>query len=160
MARLVVPVVSDADQTRRPDRSGADAQEQVVAARLQLARPENLDLQVVTLGDADRLLRQGVRRELVRWCVLPFAGAVGRLAVLLGRDDLVLPSGAEAHEHDLIDLPPFRCGSSLPRAALEGAHDATFDDRLQAIQAQRLATQDGHSLVAPGPRRADELVMS
>ena len=113
----------------------------------------------MALGDAGRLLSQSIGRQLVGRRVLPLARAVGRLAVLLRGDDLVLAAAAEAGQAELIDLTALGRGTGLPRATLEGAHDAAFDDAFEAVHAERLGAQDRHPLVAPRPRRADQLVV-
>src|SRR4029077_887849 len=81
------------------------------------------------------------------------------LAVLLRRHDLVLATGAIAREQDLVDLATLRRRAGLPGAPLERAHHATLDHALEAFHAERLGAQDGHALVAPGARSADQLVV-
>ena len=71
------------------------------------------------LSDALRFLRQGIGRQLVRWCVLPFTGPVGRFTVLLRRDHLVLATEAEPGQHELVDLAALRLRPGLPRASAE-----------------------------------------
>ncbi len=159
-AVLPVAAMAQADQTRWQRRARGNSQQKVVTAGPQLGRPENLDLHVVALGDLRRLLRQGLRRELVRGRVLPFASAVGRLPVLLRGDDLVLAPDPEAGQDELFDLPPLRLRAGLPRAPFEGAHDAAFDDGLQRVHAQwRLRAHQADPLVSVRARSADELVV-
>ena len=152
-------MVPDADEPRWLGRAGPDAQQQVVAPGLQLGRPQDLDLEVVTLSDLCRLLGQGVGGELVGRRVLPLTRAVGSLAVFLCGHHLALASAAKADERHLVDLAPLGSGPGLPRAALERAHHAALDHRLEAVHAQGLAAKDGHALVAPSPGGAHELVM-
>ena len=112
-AGVVVAVMADTDQPRRPRRSRADTEEQVVAAVLQLRGAEDLELEVVALGDPHRLLRERVGRELVRRRVLPLPASVGRLAVLLRGHDLGLAPGAVAGEQQLVDLASLGGGARL-----------------------------------------------
>src|SRR6266508_816053 len=130
----MVAVVSDADQPWRLGRAGADSEQQVVAAGLQLARPEDFDLEVVPLRDASRLLGECVRCQLVRGRVLPLTRPVGRLAVFLGGDHLPLAPRAKSRKHQLVDLAPLGRLAGLPRPALESAEDAALDDGLEAVR--------------------------
>ena len=152
-------MVTEADQAWGAGRAGAHAEQQVVTARLKLRRPEDLELEVVALRDARRFLRERVRRQLVGRGVLPLSRAVGRLAVLLRRDDLGLAPDAETGEDQLVDLAALGRWPGLAGAPLEGAHDGALDDSFERVHAERLDPHDGEPLVAPGARGADELVV-
>ena len=112
------------------------------------------------LPDPRRLLRQCLWGQLVGRRVLPFARSVGRLAVLLRRDDLTLASDPEAGQHELFDLTSFRLRPRLSRAPFELAHHAAFDHGFQGVHAQgRLGTDQPDALVAVRSRGADQLMV-
>src|ERR1700674_1291391 len=71
-----------------------------------------------------RLLRQRVWGQLVGRRVLPFTGAVGRLAVLLRGDHLMLAANPKAGQHELFDLPALGLCPGWRRARLKVPHAA------------------------------------
>src|SRR5712672_4682262 len=108
------------------------------------------------LRDALRFLREGIRRQLVGWGVLPLARTVGRLAVFLCGDHLALAADAETGQHELFDLSALGLRARLPRAALEGAHDAALDHSLQRIHRERrFRAHQADALVTVGARGPD-----
>ena len=143
--------MTQADQPWRPGRARRNTEEQVVASGSQLGRPKHLDLEPVPLRDPRRLLGKRFRCQLVRRRVLPFTRPVGGLTVLLCGDDLVLAAEPKAGQDELFDFPPLRLRAGLPRASLESAHDAAFDDGFQGVHGQgRVGTDKTDALVAVG----------
>src|SRR5438093_12794127 len=120
----MVAVVTESDHSWRFGGAGADPEQQVVAAGLQLARPEDLDLEVVTLRDAVGFLCERVGGALVGRGVLPFARSVGGLSVALRREHLRLAAAAKPRQHDLVDLASPRRLAGPPGPARQGRHRA------------------------------------
>src|SRR5260370_13001126 len=147
------------NEARRLRRACGHAEEQVVAARAELLRPEDLGLQPVAQRYALRFLGERFRGQLVGRGVLPLAGAVGRLAVLMRGHHLALAALAETGQDKKLDLSPLRLCAGLPGPTPERAHDAAFDNALQAVHAKRLGPQDRQPPVTVGTRGTNQLVV-
>src|SRR3984893_5936253 len=147
------------DRAGRFPRARRDSEQKVVAARAKLGRTENLDLDAVALGDSRCFLRQDLRSQLIRRGVLPLACVVGRLSGFLCGDDLVFAALAKTGEDQIVDLATFGLRAGLAGPALEGAHDAAFDHRLQAVDRDWIGAYQRQALVAVCACCTDQLMV-